>query len=299
MNLWIDEDGKLRLAWRIVLAIVLTILVNLLALGIAEAAGRSERSVDFVYRPTAALLLIAVYSAMLLFADRVHGNPLTALGLGRLHRGRLALGGMALGALMVGFAVAGTAVAGTVHWTVHFNGDAVGLIAVELFILMTGAMTEELMFRGYPFQRLVEAAGSTVAVVLMSALFGLAHLGNPHSSFWAVTNTILVGVLLSLAYLRTRSLWLPWGIHFGWNFALGLGFGLPVSGLTEFAVAVHGYSTGPIWLTGGAYGVEGGALGTGAILLGFIPLVWFTRRVATIETGSGAESPSGAPAASK
>ena len=298
MSSWIDEDGKLRLAWRLLLAIILTVAVNLLALGIGTAAGRSERSIDFVYRPTAALLLIAVYSALLLFADRVHGNPLTALGLGRMHWGRLALGGTALGAFMVGIAVAGTMVAGTVTWTVRFNGEAAGLIAVEVFILSTGALTEELMFRGYPFQRLVDVAGPIAAVVLMSALFGLAHLGNPHSTFWAVTNTILVGILLSVAYLRTRSLWLPWGIHFGWNIALGLGFGLPVSGLTEFAVAVHGRSTGPVWLTGGAYGLEGGALGTTAILIGFVPLFWFTRRVATIQAPLVTESPSRAPAAS-
>ena len=299
MNFWTDEDGRLRLAWRIVLAVVLTILVNGIAIAIGAGAGRSERSVDFVYRPTAALLLIGVYSALLLFADRVHGNPLTALGLGRPHWGRLAAGGVALGAGMVSLAVAGTAISGNVTWTVRLDAYTIGLIAVEVFILTTGAMAEELMFRGYPFQRLVDAAGPAAAVLVMSALFGLAHLGNPHSSFWAVTNTILVGILLSLAYLRTRSLWCPWGIHFGWNAALGLGYGLPVSGLTEFAVAVHGRASGPLWLTGGAYGIEGGALGTLAIALGFVPLLWFTRHSASAEPANISECPSGAPAASK
>lgn len=294
MNLWLEEDGRLRLAWRLVLAVILTIAANLVAIWIGAAAGRSERSVDFVYRPTAALLLIGTYSAMLLFADRVHGNPLEALGLGRLHSGRLAAGGTALGAAMVCVAVGGSALVGHVGWSVAFDGQVAGLVFVEIFILTTGAMTEELIFRGYPFQKLVEAVGPLAAILVMSALFGLAHLDNPHSSFWAVTNTILVGILLSLAYLRTRSLWLPWGIHFGWNAALGLGFGLPVSGLTEFAVSVHGRATGPIWLTGGDYGIEGGALGTLAITIGFVPLLWLTRRVATPLP----ESPSGAPVAS-
>lgn len=298
MNLWIGEEGRLRLAWRLVLSIILTIFVNWVATGIGVGAGRSERSIDFVYRPTAALLLIGVYAAMLLFADRVHGNPLTALGLGRRNLGRLAFGGIALGAGMVSVAVAGNEVVGHIAWSVRLNTYATGLIGVEVFILATGALAEELMFRGYPFQRLVDIAGPTAAVLVMSALFGLAHLDNPHSSYWAVTNTILVGILLSVAYLRTRSLWLPWGIHFGWNAVLGLGFGLPVSGLLEFAVAVHGKATGPVWLTGGAYGLEGGALATMAITLGFVPLIWFTRHGATSERSDPAVSSSGAPAAS-
>jgi membrane protease YdiL (CAAX protease family) len=299
LNLWLEDDGKLRLGWRIVLAAILTFLANLIALWIASAAGRSERSVDFVYRPTAALLLIGFYCAMLLFLDQVDANPLAALGLGGRHAWRLAAGGVGLGMAMICVGVAGTALVGHVRFNLRMSGAVAGLIVVELFILSWGAMAEELAFRGYPFQRLVEAFGPWIAVLIMSALFGMAHLANPHSSFWALTNTILVGILLSVAYLRTGSLWLPWGIHFGWNAALGLGFGLPVSGLNEFAVAVHGRAAGPAWLTGGAYGLEGGALGTIAILLGFLPLLWGTRRVATHDPGTPAELPSSPPAASK
>ena len=106
-----------------------------------------------------------------------------------------------------------------------------------MLLLLSGALLEEAMFRGYPFQRLVEAVGPVWAVVALSALFGAAHLGNPNASgvlSWAFLNTIAIGVLLALAYLRTRTLWLPFGIHFGWNFALGFVFGLPVSGMNTF-----------------------------------------------------------------
>ena len=72
-------------------------------------------------------------------------------------------------------------------------------------------------------------------------------------------------MLLAVAYLRTRTLWLPFGIHFGWNFALGFVFGLPVSGMSTFSVIVHGSIRGPAWLTGGAYGLENS--GAAAILL--------------------------------
>jgi hypothetical protein len=76
---------------------------------------------------------------------------------------------------------------------------------------------------------------------------------------------------LAVAYLRTRTLWFPFGIHFGWNFALGFVFGLPVSGMSDFSVLVHGSIRGPQWLTGGAYGLENS--GAAAFLLGLSLLV--------------------------
>jgi hypothetical protein len=159
-------------------------------------------------------------------------------------------------------------------------------------------------------ETIVESAAVLAAALCFSVLFGAAHLWNPHSSPWAFVNTVAVGILLSFAYIRTRRLWLPWGIHFAWNAALGLGFGLPVSGLTEFSVVVHGRAQGPQWLTGGAYGIEAIAVGTAVIVLGFVPLFLCTRReisqVAAIAgatrmvhpeveqtSGESSESPSG------
>lgn len=294
MNAWFDEDGRLRLAWRIILAILLSIFANYLALEIATAAGRSDRSVDAVYRPAAMLLLIGIYTALLLFADKTHQNPLTAMGLGRRRAVSDSVAGFALGAGMICIAVLGIAILGHLSFTVRLNAHTIGLLIAAMFILTTGAMLEELMFRGYPFQRLVDAAGAVGAIIAMSALFGAAHIGNPHASFWAVTNTIAVGVLLCIAYLRRRNLWLPWGIHFGWNVVLGVIFGLPVSGLNEFAVVIHGRASGPAWLTGGAYGIEGGALGTFAIAFGFLPLLWFTRHRAALPQAAQADT--GTPA---
>ena len=80
-------------------------------------------------------------------------------------------------------------------------------------------------------------------------------------------------VLLSISYLRTRALWLPWGIHFGWNFALGVLFGLPVSGLRLFNVVVRTAVSGPTWVTGGSYGVEASATAVVIILVGIV-MVW-------------------------
>ena len=90
-------------------------------------------------------------------------------------------------------------------------------------MLVAGSLAEELMFRGYPFQRLVEAIGAGGAIVVFSVLFGVVHLMNPGANPWGLLNTVVIGVVLSVAYLRTRALWLPWGIHFAWNATLGLG----------------------------------------------------------------------------
>jgi hypothetical protein len=147
-----------------------------------------------------------------------------------------------------------------------------------VFVLACGALAEELMFRGYPFQRLTEAIGPVAAVIVLSSLFGAVHLMNPHASRWGVINTALVGVLLSVTYLRTGALWMPWGLHFAWNATLGLVFGLPVSGLTEFSVLVRAQAEGPAWLTGGSYGIEASATGAVVILLGIGFLVIATRR---------------------
>ena len=80
-------------------------------------------------------------------------------------------------------------------------------------------------------------------------------------------------MLLSIAYLRTRALWLPWGIHFGWNLTLGMLFGLPVSGLRLFNVVVRTTASGPRWVTGGSYGVEASVTGGVVVLVG-IAVVW-------------------------
>src|SRR5205085_10260033 len=100
---------------------------------------------------------------------------------------------------------------------------------------------------------------------------------NPHDTKIRVTNTALFGVLIALAYLRTRSLWLPWGLHFGCNAMLGLICGLPVSGVTECAVVGKGEAIGPVWLTGGAYGLEGSATATGVLIAATVFLWLITR----------------------
>lgn len=132
-------------------------------------------------------------------------------------------------------------------------------------VLLFGAAGEEMLFRGYAFQLLVRSIGAFATILPVSILFGLGHLRNPNATMLGLINTILWGVLLGFAYWRTNALWLPIGLHFGWNFALPV-FGANVSG---FTMGVTGYAlrwrTGDLW-SGGAYGPEASLLATAIVV---------------------------------
>ena len=283
MSLWLDNQGRVRPGWRFLLGVVVAVIANFIAIGVAGPLSHgAARLLEALYRPLTLILLLGGYLLLLMSADQVHERLFYAMGLGKFSGWfRQALWGIAIGTALTVVAVLGIAISGDLR-TVSFSisKHALGLALVELFILSTAAMGEEMMFRGYPFHRLAEAVGPVLAVVVMSLLFGFAHRGNPHTSSLAMVNTCAIGALLSTAYLRTGALWMPWGIHFAWNTALGLVFGLPVSGLTDFAVILRTRASGPRWVTGGAYGIEGSVVGTIVILLGFIPVVLLTRKCA-------------------
>jgi hypothetical protein len=99
-----------------------------------------------------------------------------------------------------------------------------------------------------------------LAVALTAFLFAAAHGGNPGVNGLAWANTLLAGIWFAVAYLKTRDLWLPFGIHLAWNWLQGPVFGISVSGITGFAAdpLMRATDNGPAWLTGGEYGIEGG-----------------------------------------
>lgn len=280
-RLFLAPDRRLRPSWRFWVSVAAIVVAGLFSGTFASLAPRKALhgyASELVFTTLLFLSLLGGFAALLYLLDRERGYVLGAMGL-RLDRAALhdSLMGTALGAGMVAVSVGFMAVVGRVelHWVGSGPRVAVMVLGVA-YVTMLAAMNEELAFRGYPFQRLVEGIGPVGGIVFLSVLFGALHLGNPHVSLWGFLNTIEVGALLAVAYLRTRSLWMPWGIHFGWNFALGLGFGLPVSGLNDFAVAVQGTAVGPEWLTGGSYGLEASLTGTVVIALSFGALLFLT-----------------------
>lgn len=155
----------------------------------------------------------------------------------------------------------------------------VGLIFRDLVLgfLLFGfaAAFEELAFRGYLFQTLLRAGISPVIpIILLSLFFGLVHLKNPSSTIFSTINTILAGIWLSVAFLKTRRLWFPTALHLGWNWTMGIFFGLPVSGLKLSRYPIFlSTSQAPNWVTGAGYGSEGGAAATLILLLATL-IIW-------------------------
>ncbi len=153
-------------------------------------------------------------------------------------------------------------------------------IFVMLLVFMAVAWQEELFARGYLLQNLQDGLGGlgkrwaiALAVGLSSLVFGLGRLGNPNATLIGAFGAGLFGVFLSFAYLRTRGLWLPIGLHLGWNLLEGTVLGFPVGGLQDFYHLIEQTVSGPDWLTGGAFGPEAGLVLAPALALGF-GLVW-------------------------
>jgi len=175
--------------------------------------------------------------------------------------------GAAVGWAMLVIALLPMVFTGSLHPTFWFQPRAFLLMLIALITLLLVTLAQEAIFRGYIFARLIRAMGPTMATLLMSAIAAAASAFHPQSTRLSILVTFLMSILLSLAYLRTRALWLPWGMHFAWSASAAILFGLPVAGSIGYTAIVDTGAFGPTWLTGGLYGPEG-ALFTAAVMLG-------------------------------
>ena len=185
--------------------------------------------------------------------DRIEQR--TAVELARKPGFTMGLLGLATGSILSCVAIGLILLAGAAQVTGF--GDAARLTA-SFSAAILGAMGEELLFRGILFRILEQAFGTFVALLASALLFGLAHIVNPDSTLiGALAIAVEAGLLLGLAYVVTRNLWFPIGIHLAWNFTQGGIFGLgsgKQDGLVRLAFP------GPDWLTGGASGAESSML---------------------------------------
>lgn len=270
-----DSEGRFRPIWAFVLSALLSgAAFFICSYFAASIASDHVLRFEAIFRTCLAALLLAGFSWLLAVGNHVEEHRIAAQGLplapGWLRQ--LAIG-FGLGFVLVVIAVVAVALFGglTFHPPPTFHNLL--RIPIVLLVLIAGSLAEELMFRGYPFQRLVEAIGAGGSILVFSVLFALVHWMNPGASPLGLFNTVLIGAVLSVAYLRTRALWLPWGLHFAWNTTLGLVFGLPVSGIRLFNVIVPATAVGPRWLTGGTYGLEASLPGAAVVLVGLV-VVW-------------------------
>ena len=119
------------------------------------------------------------------------------------------------------------------------------------------ALAEEIAYRGYAFQCFIRAVGPAGAALGFAAIYAIVQALDPGANRASLIVSLAFSFLLSTAYLRTRALWVSWGLNFGWKASQALVFGLAVSGVSSHSPVVQGDPMGPFWLTGGAFGLDG------------------------------------------
>jgi membrane protease YdiL (CAAX protease family) len=165
---------------------------------------------------------------------------------------------------------------------VSFNADftAANLLPkLAAAFLLWSAVTwqEELWVRGYWLQNIAEEYGLIWGWLLSSLFFAALHLFNPNVSLSAELGLVLAGLFLGYGYVRTGYLWLPLGLHFGWNMFEGTVYGFAVSGVGMPRI-LKTVTSGPDWLTGGTFGPEAGLIVVPALLLGVLLIEAYTGR---------------------
>ena len=284
LPLFVDGRYEVRSGWKfgayaaifIVVLLFLNIAVQGLLVVVAPSILLLPRT-DVRFLGLNALVLLIPSAISLLVMARIDKVRASAFGLS-LHQGwfRDILTGIGFAGGLLLFTLVGSFLFGKARVESSGSVSVLPTIGATFLVLAVAALSEELVFRGYPFQVFLKSLGPWGAMLLISLIFGLLHAPNPGATLLSILNTILAGIFLCRAYLKTRSLWLPYGIHVGWNAGLALVLGYPVSGIDTPSILKTSVS-GPDWILGGGYGPEGGVLGTviflaATIVIGRLPI---------------------------
>ncbi len=293
------KEGRLRPTWRAVTYVVALLLGSFaiqipvgILLVLAILAGLLDQSSLVELESSLPLLVIGIVANMMvvvpltyLFRRFLDGKDLLSLGLRRQPGwvGETVVG-LILGTVLIGLVflvewACGWLTLEGFSWQVQSPQRLLFGLGIYLLIFVAVSFYEELSYRGYILQNLNADWAIPVGLVSSSIVFGLFHGLNPNVTALALFNIFLAGVLMGVCYLLTRQLWLPMGFHFAWNFVQGPLLSFPVSGLRTGGLLLTSVEGNPL-LTGGAFGPEGGLLGTGALCLGVAILLtwWWVRQ---------------------
>lgn len=222
--------------------------------GTADAAGLMKGELLW-----AVILMSFAGSVVITYCFRrwVDRKTFLSLGLNYRHHGADMIAGITLAVSMLGLATLILRATGHLKWTDILFDDKTLLIALGDLLLV--AFYEEIIFRGYVLNNLLESFNKWAALGISASLFTLFHLGNPGFDFLSVLNLLAIGTLLGLNYLYTRNLWFSICFHFAWNFLEGPVLGYPVSGI-HFETLLQTEMNGDENITGGAFGLEGSVI---------------------------------------
>ncbi len=305
---WNGKERRLRLVWRLlifslifapILAVVQGVIYFLLP-GLSERLQDQLAAKELVLSAIGqALVLTALVITLLIVGRFVDRRPFRDYGYRLSSRWLWDFAfGLLLGALLMTGIFTLELFLGWIEITGFMHAPAgmtfIPAILTALFLFINVAFMEETLTRGYLLHNLAEGFNFTfwtpaialvLAWALSSSIFGLMHLGNPHSTAISTINLIVAGLFLGLGYILTGDLALPIGLHLTWNLFQGNVFGFPVSG-TSFNQAsfIAIEQRGPELWTGGAFGPEAGLIGLAAIAVGAIlTLAWVKWRYGRVQ----------------
>ena len=271
------DEAKTMPLWKRIadfplVALVLAVLVFMLTMSasllLAKPIPDPTGNDQIVFKLISCVLLVFVAKLVL---SRLGERPRDDLRINGSLR-NLALG-LGYGAGVMGLVVAIAAALGL--YSIAGPGDTIKLFPEIVALGLFPAISEEIFFRGILFRWCEELGGSWFALALTSAFFGLAHLMNPNATaFSSFAIAVEAGILLGGAYMLTRSLWMPMGLHAAWNITQGEIFDVPVSGLAMNGL-VNARIQGPELLSGGQFGFEASII---ALVLATAAGVWLVVR---------------------
>ncbi|MGD8813440.1 MAG: type II CAAX endopeptidase family protein [Anaerolineales bacterium] len=282
-----SDEPRLRTGWRLVLHAGLTIFIMLIAGSLLIMAmialGVYSRGTDALSSPLFSIApLVAILLSTWVARRRWDRRSFHSLG---FNLDRHTVPDLVLGILLPALLFALVfAIEWGMGW-IEFQGWAFETIsaeqtfralAVELGYMVTIGIQEEVLSRGYHLQNLMESLNIHWGMFISSLIFALLHISNPSASLASTLGILVSGYFLAFSWWRTRNLWLPIGLHIGWNFFQGSIFGFPVSGFRFFGL-MRLNIRGPQLITGGSFGPEAGLIILPALVLGAF-LIWaYTR----------------------
>jgi uncharacterized protein len=280
-RIFFDSDGRLRNGWWIAIFTALMLASRFVYTPVSHALQEAGVTKDWLEPLRFAFLLFVTGICV-----RLRKEPLSSIGYVLDRRWARELG---IGSL---FGIASALLAVALIWAtggVRLELDparSIGMLAYGVYAYLFVALFEETLFRGFAFQRFVAGAGPWIAQIALGLVFAASHWGNPNmqgtTMLFASIELFLGAVLLGLAFLRTRSLALPIGIHFGWNWAHGHVMGFGVSGVEHAGWFKPVLLDNPEWMTGGAFGPEASVFAVFADLV-VIVILWKWKGIAADE----------------
>ena len=283
-EIFFSSEGKARAGWRVLMFVgMLMIFVtasSLLLYYIRPASYAITQLLQYAF------LVLAAWLAHYIMLRWVDHAPWSYVGLGREQLTPRLIGlGLALGAFCIlipsGALLAAhdltlvTALQGRHGWLVLAGGGVLLFLPQSLF--------EELTMRGYLFAALRDWVGAGGALVATSVTFGLLHMHNNGATAQSVSVVVLAGIWLASILVITRSLYAAWMAHFAWNWSMAEVLHSAVSGIRFPYSSYRMDGAGPTWLSGGAWGPEGGAAAVAGMAVGVAVLVQWRRRAARLE----------------